>query len=288
MIEEIAPAKINLYLHIGPTRADGLHDLASDFVFAEDGDRLIAQEANGLSLEVKGPFAGALAGEPVESNLVWKAAEALQAYSGVSKGARLVLDKRLPVAAGIGGGSADAAAALRALVRLWDVNINISDLNEIAFRLGADVPACLQRAPISVTGAGECLGAGPCLPPLWVCMVNPGVAMPTGPIFRAFDHFMPCPAEPLLWKRSRISNYDDARAMMGGTRNDLEPYAVQRAPQIQTVLNFLTAHPGVLAARMSGSGATSFALFTSLAAARAAANAAHGAGWWAMAAPLSR
>ena len=288
MIEEIAPAKINLYLHIGPTRADGLHDLASDFVFAEDGDRLMAQPAQDLSLEIKGPFAPALAGEPVESNLIWKAAEALRIATGVQKGAHLVLDKRLPVAAGVGGGSADAAAALRALVRLWGIEIKPAALNEIAFRLGADVPACLQRAPISVTGAGENLGRGPCLPPLWVCLVNPRIAMATGPIFRAFDAAQPDPRAPYLWGRGRLSTYRDVRAMMAGTRNDLEPYALARAPQIGKVLEFLERRPGALAARMSGSGATSFALYTSFAAARGAAQAAQSQAWWAMAAPLSR
>ena len=169
MIVETAPAKINLYLHVGPLRGDGLHELASLFVFAYDGDIVTAAPSSDLSLTINGPFASALDGFPVTSNLVWRAADLLRHRFGVGDGAALTLEKNLPIAAGIGGGSADAAAALRALRKLWLLDISDVALAALSFELGADVPACLARAPVNVTGAGEILAPGPVLPPLWIC-----------------------------------------------------------------------------------------------------------------------
>jgi 4-diphosphocytidyl-2-C-methyl-D-erythritol kinase len=180
-----APAKINLYLHIGPLRADRLHDLASLFVFAHDGDVIRVEAAKDLSLKVTGPYAPLLKDLPPEKNLVYRAAELLAREADVRAGAAITLEKHLPVAAGVGGGSADAAAALRALVKLWNVNISETALSRLAFRLGADVPACLARAPVNVSGAGERIEKGPVLPPLWIALVNPRVEMPTGP-------YIPC------------------------------------------------------------------------------------------------
>ncbi len=285
MIVESAPAKINLYLHIGPVRGDGLHDLASLFVFAKDGDIVRAEKSHSLTLAITGPYADELSGGRKEENLVWRAAQLLQARAGVAAGAALTLEKNLPVAAGVGGGSADAAAALRALVRLWDLNISDAALRALAFTLGADVPACLVRAPVNVSGAGEKLTAGPHLPPLWCCLVNPRVPMPTGPIFRAFDTAIMAPATPVM---AAISNTDYAAFVVSleKTRNDLEPFAGERAPVIRDVLRNLQAAPGALIARMSGSGATCFALFASEAAAVRAAQKAASQSWWAMASPL--
>lgn len=285
MITEIAPAKINLFLHVGGVRRDGLHELESLFVFADAGDVLTASDAGALSLTIKGPFAGPLAREPVESNLVMRAARLLKREARVDAGARLVLDKRLPIASGVGGGSADAAAALRALARLWRLDISAADLRRVAFSLGADVPACLDRAPVRVSGAGEILEIGPVLPPLWTCLVNPGISMPTGPVFRAFDAANP---HPLIPKRLNlgIKSYHDVARLMERSQNDLEPIAIRLGFVIQTVIDRLASRPGALAARMSGSGATVFGLFSSAAAARRAAGEMAGRGWWAMSAQV--
>lgn len=285
MITEIAPAKINLYLHVGALRRDRLHDLESIFVFADAGDVLTAEDAEALSLELTGPFAGALARDPVEKNLVMRAASLLKKQAGVRQGARLVLDKRLPIASGVGGGSADAAAAIRALVRLWGLDISAADLRKIAFSLGADVPACLDRIPVQVSGAGEILSTGPVLPPLWVCLANPRVSMPTGPVFRAFDADNPHPAKPArLIATAR--DYLAVTGLMENSRNDLEPIAIRRQFVIQTAIERLASRPGALAARMSGSGATVFGLFSSAAAARRAEQDMAGRGWWSMSASL--
>ena len=282
MIVETAPAKVNLYLHVGPVRRDGLHDLASLFVFTEDGDAIAAAPAPALSLQATGPFAPARSGLAPEDNLVWRAAALLRQACGVTQGAAITLKKNLPVAAGIGGGSADAAAALRALVKLWRLDISRDALSALAFRLGADVPACLERAPVNVSGAGETIERGPRLPSLWVCLVNPGVETPTGPIFRAFDRAHPKPAAPEL---AHLAPADSValRAMMERTRNDLAPFAMRHAPVIGRVVAMLARAPGVIAARMSGSGATCFGLFASAAAAGRTARRARAKGWWAMA-----
>jgi 4-diphosphocytidyl-2-C-methyl-D-erythritol kinase len=286
MIEEIAPAKINLYLHVGPLRRDGLHEIASLFVFAEDGDRLRAAPARDLSLAIVGPFAGALQRDPVEDNLVLKAARVLRAAAGAGAGAALTLDKRLPIAAGIGGGSSDAAAALRALARLWRVRLPDEELRRLAFALGADVPACLDGRPVAVAGAGERLSPGPSLPPLWAALVNPRVALPTGQVFRAFDRAHPAPEAPRPAPEARISGYRAFVRWLERTRNDLQPIAIARRPEVASALAFLSDRPGGLTARMSGSGATVFGLFSSAEAASRTARAAAGRGWWAMSARI--
>ena len=289
MIVETAPAKINLYLHVGPVREDGLHDLASLFVFAEDGDRVTAAPSGGFSLEVTGPFALALAGLPPEDNLVLRAARRLREACGVDAGAALTLEKNLPVAAGIGGGSADAAAALRALARLWKADISEDALARLAFALGADIPACLAGAPVNVGGAGEEITPGPVLPPLWICLVNPGVETPTGPVFRAFDEARPAPPRPefvAFAAPQTLPDYDALQEALAASRNDLQPFAAARAPAIAQALALLEQAPGALIARMSGSGATCFALFASQTATRRAAREAQGRGWWAMASRL--
>lgn len=285
MIRETAPAKINLYLHVGPVRRDGLHALESLFVFADAGDMIEAAPSDDLSLKIKGPFAASLGGEPAERNLVIRAARLLQAETGASAGAALTLDKRLPVAAGVGGGSADAAAALRALVRLWRIDLSDAALRRLAFRLGADVPACLTRRPALVSGAGEVLSPGPALPPLWVCLANPGVATLTGPIFRAFDAANPAPPAPDKPSLAG-AGYRQVTLLMENSRNDLQPIAIAGEPVIQTVLDRLAARPGALAVRMSGSGATAFGLYSSAAAARRAARDMKGQGWWSMSARI--
>lgn len=285
MIVETAPAKVNLYLHIGPVREDGLHELASLFVFAEDGDKVSVASADDLSLEITGPFAPALAGLPAEDNLVLRAAAQLRVACKVSAGAAITLEKNLPIAAGIGGGSTDAAAALRALVRLWDVDISEAALAELAFGLGADIPACLSGAPVNVGGAGERMTKGPVLPALWICLVNPGVETPTGPIFRAFDNANPEPPTP-VFASLPAEDYGALQTALEGARNDLQHYAIEGAPVIAEVLEVLAEATGALIARMSGSGATCFALFASETDARRVEESVRAKGWWAMASRL--
>lgn len=245
---EPAPAKVNLFLHVVGRREDGYHLLDSLAVFPGPGDVLRATAAERLTLEVTGPFAAGLSGEG--DNLVLRAARAL----APGRGARLVLEKNLPVASGIGGGSADAAAALRVLSRLWGV---AADLPAVAATLGADVPVCVAPVPTRMGGIGEVLGPAPVLPPCNVLLVNPGVAVSTPDIFRRrTGPFRPAATMPTAWT--------DAADMAGGlaaTANDLEEPAIGAAPVIGVVLAWLREAPGCLLARMSGSGATCFGLF---------------------------
>lgn len=285
MIVEVAPAKINLYLHVGGLRRDRLHDLESLFVFADAGDLVSVEPSHRLSLKIVGPFAAPLLREPAERNLVMRAARMLQERTGIAAGARILLDKRLPIASGIGGGSSDAAAALRALIRLWRVEISLSELKRLAFSLGADVPACLDRRPVYVGGAGETIAPGPVLPPLWTCLTNPNAPMPTGPAFRAFDAANPKPLNPL---RVGVSgrDYAEITRLMENSRNDLEPIAIGRHCVIELAVGRMAGRPGALAARMSGSGATVFGLFSSAVAAQRAAQEMAGRNWWSMSARI--
>jgi 4-diphosphocytidyl-2-C-methyl-D-erythritol kinase len=273
-LSEFAPAKINLFLHVTGKRADGYHLLDSLAVFAGVGDLLSAERSNGLTLRVTGRFAAGLDGEG--DNLVLRAARALADAAGIAPNAALVLEKSLPVASGIGGGSADAAAALRLLIRLWGVTIAPDTLHWIAERLGADVPVCLQGVPMRMRGVGEQLDPAPVMPDYGLLLVNPGVALPTAAVFRARNAaFSPGAGLPASW--------DDSVAMaatLDGLSNDLQPPAVGLQPVIADVLAAIAARPGCLLARMSGSGATCFGIFpTPDQATRAAASVARD-GWW--------
>jgi 4-diphosphocytidyl-2-C-methyl-D-erythritol kinase len=246
VIEEIACAKLNLALHVLGRRDDGYHDLDTLFAFVEEGDRIRAEPAAQLSLHAEGPFAESLAAP--EDNLVLRAAHALRERFGVSEGAALTLDKRLPVAAGLGGGSADAAAALRLLVRLWKLEAAESALLDIALSLGADISACL----FSRTARGR--GRGDLLEPLdlglagtALLLVNPRIALSTAAVFRRWT---PPGSGPL-----------PADSLEGG--NDLEAPAMALAPEIAEVLERLRRCPAASLVRMSGSGATCFGLFES-------------------------
>lgn len=268
---EWAPAKINLHLHVTGRRADGYHLLDSLVVFAEAADRVSLAEAPGLALE--GPEAGALAAEP--DNLVLRAARALAVAAGRAGEARLRLEKNLPVASGIGGGSADAAATLRLLDRHWGLGFGPARLAELAAGLGADVPACVASRPVLMSGIGEVLRPAPALPRCGLLLVNPRLPVPTPAVFRARrDGFSPPARLPAAWP--------DAAAMAADLRalgNDLEPAAIGLCPPIAEVLAALRALPGALLARMSGSGATCFALFDSPAEAVAVAENLP-SGWW--------
>jgi 4-diphosphocytidyl-2-C-methyl-D-erythritol kinase len=249
-LTETAYAKINLALHIRKRRDDGYHELETLFAFAEDGDVLSAEPADTLSLTISGPFAQGLSSGP--DNLVLQAASRLQTLLGTTQGAALHLDKRLPVAAGIGGGSADAAAALRLLPKLWGLTPDPAALHALASDLGADVPACLASQTVRGEGVGDVLmpveaGALSGLP---ILLVNPGIACPTGPVFKAWDGV----------DRGALARGDVLKCARGG-RNDLETPACNLLPEIAALLDEMNHQGGATTVRMSGSGATCFALF---------------------------
>ncbi len=241
---EIAPAKLNLALHIRGRLPDGRHSIETIFVFCTDGDRLRGEIADDLSLDVTGQFAGELLGE--QDNLVLKAARFLSDAAGTAKGATLLLDKRLPVASGIGGGSADAAAALRLLTSMW--NIDPKHAQDIAPSLGSDVPACLLSMPARGEGAGDQLALVRMqeLSGTAVLLVNPRVQLATAAAYAGWDGV----------DRGPLDDWRDGR-------NDLEAPAIGLVPQIGSVLAWLSAQLGTSFVRMSGSGATCFALFDS-------------------------
>jgi 4-diphosphocytidyl-2-C-methyl-D-erythritol kinase len=264
-VTAFAPAKVNLYLHVTGRRDDGYHLLDSLVAFVDIGDRLRAEPAKSLSLAVDGPESADLAAIG-DDNLVLRAARLLADRAGITAGAAMHLDKHLPVAAGIGGGSSDAAAALLALKRLWRISLGDDALCALGARLGADVPACLYGRAVWVGGIGERLEpAGP-LPEAGILLVNPRTALPTAAVFAArsgpFGHigrFAPTPNQAA----------DLAHALMP-CRNDLTEAAIGLVPEIAGVLARLGSLSGSLLARMSGAGATCFALFADRAAAEEA------------------
>ena len=273
VVSEFAPAKVNLHLHVLGRRQDGYHLLDSLVVFAAVGDRLSVFPADGLSLSVTGPFAAGLAGEA--DNLVLRAARGLAARAGIRPAARLVLEKNLPVASGIGGGSADAAAALRLLCRFWHLEPGLPE--RIAGGLGADVPVCLASRPVLMSGIGEMLKPVAGLPDVGIVLINPGIAVATPAVFRARVGAFSGPAgfPDSAWR--------DVAALVGAlreVRNDLEAPARLLAPGVSDALQIVSTSPGCLLARMSGSGATCFGLFAGPAAARAAAQTIDRDGWW--------
>ena len=269
-IARLAPAKVNLFLHVGPLEADGYHPLASLVAFADVGDRLTVEPAERLSLAVAGPFAGALAGEG--DNLVLRAVRALGAAAGVGEpGLAITLDKQLPVAAGLGGGSADAGAALKLARDALGLPLDDEALAEIAASIGADGPMCLHARAAWARGRGDVLTFEPALPPLPALLVNPGVPSSTGDVYRAFDGgaagLADTPPPPVDWSAPAVE------AWLQVQRNDLQAPAVGLAPAIGDALAATEALPGARLTRMSGSGATVFALFEAADAAVAAGQA---------------
>lgn len=283
---QIAPAKINLALHVTRRREDGYHDLESLVVFADVADELEAEPAATDSLSIVGPFARSLS--PSENNLVSRAVSAFRARwpGAVAQGLSLTLTKNLPVAAGIGGGSADAAAALRLMASLSDRPIPVADLSNLAAGLGADVPACLLSTPLIARGVGELLEPLPDFPAaLHIVLVNPMVPLPTADVFRrlrAHDNY-PLPALPLpLTRPAQLGLW------LHETRNDLQPPAIKLVPVIGDIVEQLAETQGCMLSRMSGSGATVFGLFGSEGQAHQAAQVmrAHNPDHWVAAAPL--
>lgn len=286
-ITVLAPAKINLFLHIVGRRQDGRHDLESIFAFADIGDRLRMVPAGEFSLSLGGPFAGDL-NTNIDDNLVMKTAKTLAAQLGQAAfPVAIELEKNLPVAAGIGGGSADAAAALRGLSKLWKSKLKPDQLFDLALSLGADVPACLAGVTARVTGTGEIVEPGPGSgSALHAVLANPSVPLSTSAVFQKYRATGKAfSAQLQQWPDSDPENII---AALAGCRNDLADAAVAEAPIIQEVLGALEKQRGCRLARMSGSGATCFALFEDRAAAdRAAKNlGADWPEWWVRATTL--
>ena len=268
----LAPAKINLWLNVVGRRPDGYHLLDSLVAFTDLADEIEASPSDRLSLTVEGPFAATLNGEA--DNLVLKAVRLLADRAGVSPRVALRLRKRIPVAAGLGGGSADAAAVLRLLIELWRVALPVEELFDLAAFLGADVPMCLAGRAALVSGVGERLAPAPPLPPCAILLVNPGIPLPTPQVFAQRQGTFSQARAVRRW--TDVASFAATLAEHG---NDLTDAAVALRPEIGSVLACLRATEGVLHAAMSGSGATCFALYeSSRLAQRAAARVP--ARWW--------
>ncbi len=275
---QTAYAKINLALHVRRRRDDGYHDIETIFAFAEDGDE-IAILPGPTALTLTGRFAEALREDDPDDNLVLRAARRLHALLGAGDPPAIRLDKRLPVAAGIGGGSADAAAVLRLLSLRQGIDPEDPRLPALARSLGADVPACLLSLTVRGDGRGDDLArvAADALSGMPLLLVNPQVPLATGSVFSAWDQV----------DRGPLAAGDPLAAALA-SRNDLEAPARRLCPVIGDVISLLAAQPGVILARMSGSGATCFALFDSPSARDAADRmiAHRQPGWWRLASRL--
>lgn len=284
MLSGLAPAKINLFLHVGAVAADGYHPLCGVVAFADVGDRVSVERADRLSLTVVGPFAAGLEGA---DNLILTALKALGEAAGIGEpGLRVTLDKQLPVAAGLGGGSSDAATALRLAVVVLGLDIDDERLEAIATVAGADAPMCVRAQPAWSEGRGDRLTPTPSLPPLHAVLANPGAPSSTGAVYRAYDTgpgaSVERPEEPADWRTLTVIDW------LAKQRNDLQAPAVAQTPAIGLALSQMAASPGVRLTRMSGSGATVFGLFDTADDARQAAErlkSDHG-DWWVTAAVL--
>jgi 4-diphosphocytidyl-2-C-methyl-D-erythritol kinase len=274
-VQRIARAKVNLALHVVGRRADGYHLLDSLVAFADFGDVVTAEPAPSLSLSITGPMAAGLSAG--SDNLVLKAAQML----GSPLGAAITLEKRLPIASGIGGGSADAAATMQALGALW--GCALPDAGQV-LALGADVPVCLAGQSCRMAGIGDQISPI-ALPPAHLVLVNPGVGLSTAAVFGA----LLCRDNPPLPPAAPMPDAVALAAYLGHCRNDLEAPALSLVPQIGAVLAALQGQTGCLLARMSGSGATCFGLFASASAAEAAATAlrAQSGAWWVQATTMA-
>lgn len=276
MLKKIAKPKVNLYLHVTGRREDGYHFLNSLVVFPEGGDELSVVKADRLTLSVSGPFAGDIGS--VSDNLVLRAAKLLQRRTGCNQGAKIELKKNLPVASGIGGGSADAAAILHLLAKLWECELGEEELQDIGLSLGADVPACLMEQPLIMEGIGEKLREIKGLPIFYILLVNSNVMVSTLEIFQNLKISSVTPTIDIVDHETNESLMSKLKIC----KNDLQDAAIRIAPEISKALSIIDAQDGCEMARMSGSGATCFGLFASKAAAVTAATniASEFPGWW--------
>lgn len=257
-VATFAPAKVNLYLHVGPVDAEGYHPIASLGVFADVGDRVTVFPADRLMLEVTGPFAADLG--DADDNLVLRALRRLGEAASIGEPTLgVVLNKQLPVASGLGGGSSDAGAALRAGREALGLAITDAELEAIAFEIGADGPLCLWGRAAVAEGRGQRLSPAPVLPPLPAVLLNPLAPSPTGAVYRAYDHGEVAgadrPSAPVAF-----ADVAEALSWLGRQRNDLEAPAAQLTPAIGEALEAVRGSDAALT-RLSGSGATVFGLF---------------------------
>ena len=278
-----APAKVNLYLHVTGRRADGYHLLDSLVAFAAIGDTLDIEPADEFALVNTGPFGAVL--DPGPDNLVLRAARSLAAEAGVHDGARLTLTKRVPVAAGLGGGSADAAATLKGLAQLWGIEIGAADLARLGVDLGADVPVCLYGRPAYVSGIGEKIEPAPALPETPLVLANPGTPVLTAAVYKAQGGRFGQPAR----FADAPADATALAALLARRENGLARAALEIEPAIAATLAALEDAPGCLLARLCGSGPTCYGIFADAAAAKTAADALGGAHphWWVTATRLA-
>lgn len=275
----LAPAKINLFLHVGAVDADGYHPLSSLIAFADVGDRVSVEPADRLSLTVAGPFGGGLG--PTDDNLILRALRQLGEACGVAEPKlKVTLDKRLPIAAGLGGGSSDAGAALKLARDVLALDLDDHALEAVAGVVGADGPMCLRMRTAWAEGRGDVLTDEPRLPPLPTVLFNPGVPSPTGAVYRAYDQgpvqAADRPTPPQDWSIAAVIKWLSAQ------RNDLEAPALSLTPAIDAALSAVAVTDQIALTRMSGSGATVFGLYPSDDAAQSASralSAAHPKAW---------
>jgi 4-diphosphocytidyl-2-C-methyl-D-erythritol kinase len=276
-----APAKINLYLHITGRREDGYHFLDSLVVFMGKGDDLSLAPSDAFSFSVDGPMAGGLAGHPHEDNLAVRAVKELADALGKKQDFSLKLTKNLPIASGIGGGSSDAAAALRLAAEHWGEDAESAAVHEIAKKIGQDVPCCISRKTCYFRETGNVTDSGPKMPSVSVVLVNPGKALPTPSVYKARKGAFSASARLEKEPKDAI----ELCVMLSERRNDLTDAAVSLMPEIGIVLSAISDTKGCLLSRMSGSGATCFGIYASFEAAEKAAEAIKSryADWWVVA-----
>ena len=274
-IRVYARAKINLYLHVLNRREDGYHELDSLFVFGDLADVIAVTPARSLRLEIRGPFAGKLSDK--EENSVLRAARLLADAVQIRPQTKITLTKNLPIAAGLGGGSADAAAVLRALAELWRISPSAVDLTLLGLGIGSDVPACLLSEPCYVSGIGEQIEPIPALPALPLLLVNPGVELATSSVFRTFGT-----------KFSETARFPEVPttipnliSLLQTRHNDLQRPAIEQCSGIAEILQVISETEGCLLARLSGSGATCFGIYGNIVEAKQAAALLKKRGWWA-------
>ena len=261
-----APAKINLALHVCGRWPDGFHLLDSLVVFTDAGDRITASQSDKLQLNITGPFGRVLSNE--SNNLVLRAARFLQEATKSRAGANITLEKNLPIASGIGGGSSDAAATLRACAALWSIDLAQISNVELSNVLGADIPVCVFRKPAFMAGIGEAISRAPQLPESWLVLVNPGQSLETKRVFSALKEF----SQPLDRAAfAGLARTSELSAALKQHANDLMDPAVKLVPAISSAITALEREPGCLLARLSGSGPTCFGVFDTETAARDAA-----------------
>lgn len=272
-----APVKLNLYLHVVGRKGDGYHEVDTLIAFTDFGDAITVEQADHFEIVADGPYASELPDK--EGNLIIHAVRALRDASGFVGGAKITLTKNIPVAAGIGGGSADAAAALLAVSRLYDLDTkNKVDLFEIGRGLGADVPSCLFRRPCFASGVGHDLMAAPVLPEAGIVLVNPGIKLATASVFKARKGGFTPDASNI---EANLEKVPLLVSFLKNRGNDLTDAAVKLCPAVEDVLYALEQVPGCRMARMSGSGATCFGVFDDRAAADAAVEALEAPDhWW--------